>query len=257
MRSTHNNHCPIKGQMKQGGRGGGASSSGRSLFTSLSPSLPRCVFLLSPTNGIVIFLPASHPPAGAVALEGQPALSETTLITCDSLLSNQQKRGCQRKGEERQRSGKAEIMGKWRKEPLPHLLSQQLRMWEIKWGKLKNKDRKKESDRLKSMRTVEGRRRKWAVARRVNRELEVDVDVKMEDGSVACWVQKWVVDGGCFSWVDWKLPSNPIQLSSINCARDDLKDLAAFAQQWAYKLSWIPLLHRPLPRQVGSKVKWL
>ncbi len=48
--------------------------------------------------------PACQPPTGrTAALEGQPALSEKTLNTCDSLLSNQQQRGCRGGGGRRNR----------------------------------------------------------------------------------------------------------------------------------------------------------
>lgn len=43
--------------------------------------------------------PACQPPTGrTVALEGQPALSEKTLNTCDSLLSNQQREDAEEDG---------------------------------------------------------------------------------------------------------------------------------------------------------------
>lgn len=60
IRSTCNNQCPVKGQTEQRGEGVLFAA----LSASLSPSLLTCVFLHSPANAIVIFLPASRPPAG-------------------------------------------------------------------------------------------------------------------------------------------------------------------------------------------------
>lgn len=62
------------------------------------PSFLRCIFLCLPANVIVIFpaKPSTH--RQVHSLEGQPPLSEKTLNTCDSLLSDQQQRGYQGRG---------------------------------------------------------------------------------------------------------------------------------------------------------------
>lgn len=78
-----------------------------------------------------------------------------------------------------------------------------------------------------------------SVSKEGNRELEVNWN---KDESV----EKYEVDGDVL-----------LRLSPINCVVDDLENLAALAELWAYKLCWIPRLHRPSPGEVGHKVKRL
>lgn len=146
MRSTYNNHCPIKGQMKQRGEG---------VLFCLSVSIT-----LSPEMSVSPFackcnchFPACQPPTGrTAALEGQPALSEKTLNTCDSLLSNQQQRGCRGRGGRRNRGAENRNNGEEQEGTTSScFLSQQLWMWETKGGKLGNKGRRKEAERKRDV----------------------------------------------------------------------------------------------------------
>lgn len=99
MRATYNNHCPIKARMKQEEEG--------VLFLPLQHlSTKMCVSLICLQMQLSVFCQPDHGPGGFVALKVQPTLSEKTLNACDSLLSNQQPRGCQGKGVEERRRGR-------------------------------------------------------------------------------------------------------------------------------------------------------
>lgn len=154
MSSTYNNHCPIKGDMKEEGEGVLLSLSSPHLCVSITLSPELCV----PANAIVIFLPASHPPARLQPWGGASTFWENIKHLWQPVIKPSSREDA--RGRRRRREGgmewKTEIIGaRWR-EPPSLVLHWQLRLWEMSWGKLGS--RNEEWEKYECVRTGEERK---------------------------------------------------------------------------------------------------
>lgn len=132
MRSTHNNHCPIEGEMKQGSA---AFSLCCYVCVSIALSPEMCVSPFAckcSCHGM--FLPSSHRQVfGSRGAAG--TFCATVKHLWQAVIKPAAERMLSKRGGGETEEWKTQIMGKRRREPLLPVWFKQLWMWEIKGGK--------------------------------------------------------------------------------------------------------------------------